>query len=378
MKAVGIVLAGGSSIGLKELVARRAGAAMPMMAGYRSIDFALSNLTNCGVKTVAVLTQYNARSLNEHLNSSKWWNFGRKNGGLYTFSPTITNDNNWWYRGTADSIYQNLEFLKHRHEPYVFVYPGECICKVDLNAMIEFHEKKGADLTIAVQRMDDDEEIKRFGVVEMDSEMRIHQFSEKPMKASSNIASMGIYLIRRRALIELMERAHEEQRYDLVNDILIRYKDVKKIYGFNYEGYWSNINTVKSYYKTNMDFLKKEVRDVFYKDPAVRTKVDDLPSAKLNEGSEIKNSLVGSGCIVNGKVEDSVVFKQAFIGRGAVIKNSLILNGAYIDEGAYIENCIVECREHIKKDSVFTGSVDEPLIVCKQGKRYEFDGDLPE
>lgn len=363
MKAIGIVLAGGTSTGLKELTSKRAGAAMPVGASYRAIDFALSNLTNSGVKTVAVLTQFNARSLHEHLNSSKWWNFGRKQGGLYTFTPTITQNNSWWYRGTADSIYQNLDFLKRRHEPYVIIYPGECICKIDLNAMLDFHEERGADITIAVKKLADEDALKRFGVVEMNQDQRIVQFSEKPMKASSNIASMGIYIIRRRQLIELLEASHEEERYDLVNDILIRYKDVKGIYGYEFDGYWSNINTIPSYYQTNMDFLDRKIRKNFTTEPAIRTKIEDFPSAKFNDGSNVINSLVASGCIVNGEITDSVIFKKVFIGKGAVIKNSIVLNGAYVGEGAYLENCIVESYEQIPQNARYSGSKD-PIVVC--------------
>ena len=131
MRAVGIILAGGNSHRMKELSDKRAIAAMPVAGSYRSIDFALSNMTNSGVQTVAVLTQYNARSLNEHLSSSKWWDFGRKQGGLYVFTPTITRENNFWYQGTSDAIYQNLDLLKRCNEPYVIIASGDCVYKMD-------------------------------------------------------------------------------------------------------------------------------------------------------------------------------------------------------------------------------------------------------
>lgn len=375
MKAIGIILAGGSSTGLKDLTNARAGSAMPVGGTFRSIDFALSNMTNSGIKTVAVLTQYNARSLNEHLNSSKWWNFGRKQGGLYTFSPTITKNNNWWYRGTADSIYQNIDFLKRRHEPYVIICPGDCVYKMDYNKLLQFHEQKQADITIAVKKLESEEELRRFGVLQMNQENRITQFSEKPMMAMSNIASMGIYVIRRRQLIELVEASHAEERYDLVNDIFIRYKDVKGIYGYEFEGYWSNINTVDAYYKTNMDFLDPAVRNYFAVEPAIRTKIEDLPSAKFNDGSNVRNSLISSGCIVNGQVENSIIFKQVFIGKGAVIKDSIILNGSYISEGAYLENCIVDGHEEIAAGARYVSEGD-PQIIHGLKKRYEgFEGE---
>ncbi|MCR4956419.1 MAG: glucose-1-phosphate adenylyltransferase subunit GlgD [Lachnospiraceae bacterium] len=371
MRAIGLILAGGNSIGLKDLVKKRAGAAMPIGGTCRAIDFGLSNMSNSGIRTVAVLTQYNTRSLNEHLNSAKWWNFGRKHGGLYTFTPTLTRDNNWWFRGTADAIYQNMLFLRRRTEPYVVIYHGDCICKIDLNKMLEYHEEKGADITIAVKHLDSENELKRFGVVETDENNRVIEFSEKPMKAKTDTASMGIYIINRTLLMQLVEDANQRERYDLVKDIFIPYKDVKNIYAYEFDGYWRNINTVESYYDTNMDFLRRDVRRLFTAEPTIKTKIEDLPSAKFNEGSDVKNSLIGSGCIVNGEVSDSVVFKEVFIGKGAVIKNSIILNGTYIDEGAYIENCIVESRERVAKNEEFIGKEGEPMVVSGLRGRLE-------
>ena len=148
MRAVGIILAGGNSRKMKELTSRRAAAAMPVAGSYRAIDFTLSNMTNSHIQKVAVLTQYNARSLNEHLNSSKWWDFGRKQGGLYVFTPTITDDNGYWYRGTADAIYQNLDFLRRCHEPYVIITSGDAVYKMDYNKVLEYHIAKKADITV--------------------------------------------------------------------------------------------------------------------------------------------------------------------------------------------------------------------------------------
>ena len=138
MKAVGIILAGGNSKRMKELSRKRAISAMPVAGSFRCIDFALSSMSNSHIQTVAVLTQYNSRSLNEHLNSSKWWNFGRKQGGLYLFTPTVTPENSDWYRGTADAMYQNIDFLKKRHEPYVVISSGDCVYKMDFNRVLDF------------------------------------------------------------------------------------------------------------------------------------------------------------------------------------------------------------------------------------------------
>ncbi len=372
MRAIGIILAGGNNKKMKELSYKRAIAAMPIAGSYRATDFALSNMSNSHIQKVAVLTQYNAKSLNEHLSSSKWWDFGRKNGGLYVFTPSITAENGSWYRGTADSIWQNISFLKNSHEPYVVIAPGDGVYKLDYNKVLEYHIAKRADITIVCKDMPVGTDVSRFGVVSMNEDSRIINFEEKPMATQFTTVSTGIYIIRRRQLIELIEKCIEEERYDFVNDILLRYKNIKKIYGYKLDTYWSNIACVDSYYKTNMDFLKPNIRDYFFKQyPDVYSKVEDLPPAKYNPGAQIKNSLISSGCIINGQVENSVLFKKVYIGNNCVIKNSVILNNAYIGDNTVIENCIVESRGSVRANTEYiTEPGQTPKIVLDKNDRY--------
>lgn len=370
MRALGIILAGGKNNRMRELSNKRAIAAMPVAGSYRCIDFALSNMSNSHIQRVAVLTQFNARSLNEHLSSSKWWDFGRKQGGLFVFTPTITVNNGDWYRGTADAIYQNLDFLKNSHEPYVVIASGDCVYKLDYNKVLEYHIAKKADITVVCKDLPAGEDATRFGILKMNEESRIEEFEEKPMVASNKTISCGIYVIRRRQLIELLEKSAEEDRHDFVKDILIRYKNVKRIYGYKIRDYWSNISTVESYYKTNMDFLKPEVRDYFFKQyPNVYSKVDDLAPAKYNSGCSVKNSLVSSGCIINGYVENSILFKKVFVGNNCVIKNSIVLNDVYLGDNTHIENCIVESRDTIRANSYHCGE-DGIKVVIEKNERY--------
>ena len=371
MRAIGIVLAGGNSKRMRELSNKRAIAAMPIAGSYRSVDFALSNMSNSHIQSVAVLTQYNSRSLNEHLSSSKWWDFGRKQGGLYVFTPSITPENGDWYRGTADALYQNLTFLKNSHEPYVVITSGDGVYKLDYNKVLEYHIEKKADITVVCKDMGPEEDITRFGVVKTNADGRITDFQEKPMVAESNTISCGIYVVRRRQLIELIERCAQEDRYDFVNDILVRYRNLKRIYAYKIDSYWSNIASVESYYKTNMDFLKPEVRDYFFRQyPEIYTKVGDMPPAKYNPGASVKNSLVASGSIINGVVENSVLFRQAYIGNNCVIKNSIILNDVYIGDNTVIENCIVESRDTIRANTTYIGTPDDIKIVIEKNERY--------
>ena len=329
-------MAGGNSRKMRELTAKRAVAAMPVAGSYRAIDFVLSNMTNSHIQKVAVLTQYNARSLNEHLNSSKWWDFGRKQGGLFVFTPTITADNGYWYRGTADAIYQNLDFLKKCHEPYVIITSGDAVYKLDYNKVLEYHIAKKADITVVCKDLEPGEDATRFGTVRMNEESRIEEFEEKPMVAHSHTISTGIYVLRRRQLIDLIEHCAEDERHDFVNDILIRYKNLKKIYGYKINSYWNNISTVDAYY---------------------------------NPGAVVKNSLIGSGSIVNGTIENSVIFKKVFVGNNCVIKNSIILNDVYLGDNTYIENCIVESRDTIRANTRYVGENGVEVVVEKN-ERY--------
>lgn len=369
MRAVGIILAGGNNNRMKELSSKRAIAAMPVAGSYRSIDFVLSNMTNSNIRKVAVLTQYNARSLNEHLSSSKWWDFGRKQGGLFLFPPAITSKNSWWYQGTADAIYQNLDWLRQCHEPYVVIASGDGIYKLDFNKVLEYHIAKRADVTVVCTECFDDD-INRFGIVRMNADCRIEEFDEKPLVSRSNTISTGIYVIRRRQLIEMIERCAQEERADFVKDILIRYKDLKRIYGYMIRSYWSNISTVESYFKTNMDFLRKDVRDhFFHQGAAVYTRIDDNPPAKFNPGCSVRDSLVGSGCIINGTIDHSVIFKKVFVGNNCHIRNSIILNDVYIGDNTHIENCVVESRDTIRANSYHCGE-NGIKIVIENNERY--------
>ena len=371
MRAVGVILAGGNSKMMRELSNKRAIAAMPVAGSYRTIDFALSNMSNSHIGKVAVITQYNARSLNEHLSSSKWWDFGRKQGGLFVFNPTITNENSVWYRGTADALYQNLDFLKNSHEPYVVIASGDGVYKLDYNKVLEYHIEKKADITVVVKNIEDPEEAKRFGVVKQAEDSRITDFEEKPVATDITTVSTGIYVIRRRLLIELIQKAYDEDRYDFVKDILIRYKNIKRIYGYNLDSYWSNIATVESYFRTNMDFLKRDVRDFFFKQYAdIYSKVDDLAPAKYNPGAVVNNSLIASGCIVNGRVEDSVIFKKVYIGNNCTIKNCIVLNDVHIGDNTHLENCIIESRDTIKPNTTYIGENGEIKIVIEKNERY--------
>jgi glucose-1-phosphate adenylyltransferase len=365
MKAIGIILAGGNSARLKDLCKVRAISAMPVAGSYRAIDFTLSNMSNSNIRKVAVITQYNSRSLHDHLSSGKWWDLDRKQGGLYIFTPFLSNDNSFWYRGIADSIYQNIDFLKRSHEPYVILVSGDAVYKMDYQKLLEYHVKKGSDITIVTKKADERQNPQDFGVMEFDNEMRLTSFEEKPIEPKSDNISLGIYVIQRSLLIKLLEAAIPNVQYDLVRDIILRNQKELNIFGYEFEGYWSTLNSVKAYMDTNMDFLKKEVRDILATEPYILTKPSDDPPAKYNAGSDVKNSLVGTGAIINGAVHDSVLFRKIVVGEGASIKNSIIMKGSTIGKNCVIENAIIDKEVIVSDGKQLIGTPENPIVVAK-------------
>ena len=367
---IAMLLAGGQGSRLGVLTEKVAKPAVAFGGKYRIIDFPLSNCINSGIDTVGVLTQYQPLRLNTHIGIGIPWDLDRNEGGVTVLPPYEKSTSSEWYTGTANAIYQNLDFLKRSHEPYVVIASGDCVYKLDYNKVLEYHIAKRADVTIVCKDVDANEDVTRFGVLRMNEDYRIEEFEEKPMLSDYHTISTGIYVIRRRQLIEMIERCAQEGRHDFVKDILIRYKNLKRIYGYKIQDYWNNISTVEAYYKTNMDFLKPEVRDYFFRQyPEINSKIDDLPPAKYNPGCLVKNSLVSSGCIINGQVENSVLFKKVYVGNNCVIKNSIILNDVYLGDNTHIENCIVESRDTIRANSYYCGE-GEIKVVVEKNERY--------
>ncbi|MDO4805140.1 MAG: glucose-1-phosphate adenylyltransferase subunit GlgD [Lachnospiraceae bacterium] len=366
MRAIGIILAGGDRYRMRELSNRRAVAAMPVAGNFRAIDFALSNMSNSRIKKVAVLTQYNARSLNEHLSSSKWWDFGSKQGGLYVFPPAMNNfTGNWWYSGDADAIYQNLAFLRNNHEPYVALASCDGICKIDFESVLDYHVEKGADITLVCAK-GAEEDVSRFGTVKMDGDGRVTEIGPARQESDADFVPAGMYVVRRRLLIELLLKCAAAGGTDIVRDILGQFLEEKKIYGFRLESYWRSMSTAESYYRTNMDFLEPEVRDFFFRQyPDIYSKQDDNPPAKFNRDSAVRNSLVSPGCVINGTVEDSVIFKKVYVGKNCTIRNSIVLNDVYIGDNSHIENCIVESRNNLRPDSDYCGTNGIKIVIEK-------------
>lgn len=365
---MGLILTGWKNHRLKELSEIRSSSAIPVGEKYRAIDFVLSSMVNSGITNIGVLTQYSFRSLMDHLGSGKEWDLDRRNDGLFIFPPSLAGDDSGWYRGSADAMYNNLTFLRRSNEEYVVIAQGNGVYKMVFDDMLEYHRDINADITIAYREMSDflPDELSQLGIIKVDEGGRVADLQEKPLHPESNLGSMGIYVIKRELLISLIEECAAHGDYDFVKDIIIKKLDMLRIYGYKYEGYWRNLSTVGMYYRCNMELLNPEIRNrLFVENGKVYTKVKDEAPAKYNEEAEVSNAIIGDGCIIEGRVEDSVLFRGVMIKKGAFVKNCIIMQGTVIEEGVKLQNVIIDKGAVVTTGKELKGVENWPIIVGK-------------
>lgn len=366
---MGIILTGGKKLALKELSAIRSSSAIPVGGKYRAIDFVLSNMVNSGITSIGVLTQYSFRSLMDHLGGGKEWDLDRRNGGLFVFPPYLSDGDSGWYRGTADAMYNNISYLEKSFEEYVLIATGNCVYKMNFDEMLNYHISKNADITVAVRDVSDFElqERSHMGIVKLDGNERIVDFQEKPHNPDGSDASMGIYIMKRTLLISLLEESAAHGNYDFVKDVLIKKLWSLNIFGYRFEGYWRSLSSVQIYYKTNMELLDRKIcNELFYQDGKIYTKVKDETPAKYNEEAEVVNSIVADGCIIEGYVENCILFRGVEIKRGAIVKDSIILQGAVIEQDANIQYAILDKNVVLTTGKHLKGELNWPIIIGKE------------
>lgn len=368
---IGIILTGGRNSRLKELSLERSIAAVPFGGKYRVIDFVLSNMVNSGIVNIGVITQYNFRSLMDHLGKGREWDLDRKTKGLFIFPPYLSEYGTGWYKGTADAMYNNLTFLLRSDAEYVVIGQGYAIYNMDFNPMLEQHIEKNADITIACRDLSDfsENDKKLMGIVEINGDSRIVDFREKPLIPKTNLGSMGVYIVRRKFLIDLLQESASKGQTEFVQDIIVRNTDNLRIYAYLFNGYWRPVSNIQLYYRTNMELLNPKVRqELFMNTRKIFTKVKDEAPAKYNEEANVKNSIIADGCIIEGKVENCVLFRGVRINKGAAVKDSLIMQGAMIEENVSLHHCILDKGVTITKDKSLNGDSEWPLIVGKNVK----------
>jgi len=356
---IAMLLAGGQGSRLGVLTTKVAKPAVSFGGKYRIIDFPLSNCINSGVDTVGVLTQYQPLRLNSHIGIGIPWDLDRNIGGVSVLPPYEKMNNSDWYTGTANAIFQNLDYIDSFNPDYVLILSGDHIYKMDYEVMLDFHKEKGAEATIAVMPVPM-EEAKRFGIMITDEDRKITDFEEKPENPRSNLASMGIYIFNWKTLKEALVTNQNQSALDFGKHI-IPYCHEKgcPLYAYEFNGYWKDVGTLQSYWEANMELIDIVPDFNLYEEYwKIYTRAEILPPQYLAETGFVEKSIIGEGTNIYGKVYNSVIGCGVTIGKDTIVRDSIIMNQSEIGEGCEINKTIV-AEDVIIKDNVRTGIGEE-------------------
>lgn len=361
---VAMILAGGQGSRLKELTSKNAKPAVPFGGKYRIIDFALSNCSNSGITTVGVLTQYEPLILNTHIGIGSPWDLDRMNGGIRVLPPFVGAEGGRWYKGTANAIYENIHFIDEHDPDYVLILSGDHIYKMDYSEMLEHHKAKEAELTIAVIPVPW-EETSRFGILNTHEDLRIYEFEEKPAKAKSNLASMGIYIFNWKKLKQLLieDENDPNSENDFGKNIIPTMIDTCPVYAYEFNDYWKDVGTIQSLWEANMDLLNDDSGlNLFDKKWRIYSVNPIFPPHYITQNAVVEESLINEGCYIDGNVSHSVLSPGVMVKAGAKVVDSVILPGAVIEEGAAVYRCIVMSGETVPAGTI-AGSPDSKDIL---------------
>jgi len=346
-ECVAMLLAGGEGKRLGVLTKKKAKPALTFGGRYRIIDFSLSNCANSGIETVGVLTQYKPLLLNTHIGDGAPWGMDKRWCGVRILPPFVRENGGSWYKGTANAVYQNLSFIEMYKPSYVLVLSGDHIYKMDYSKMLSFHREKNAELTIAVMEVPW-EEAGRFGIMSTGSDGRVMGFAEKPQLPKSNLASMGVYFFSTDILKKYLQKDEDKplSSNDFGKDIIpLMLKERCRLFAYPFQGYWKDVGTVESFWEANMELLNgKNGLDIFDPGWCIYTVNQNRQPNYLSPGSKVKNTLLNGGCVIFGKVVNSVLAGGVFIGEGSVVKNSVIMENVRIGHNVKINNAIIDER----------------------------------
>jgi glucose-1-phosphate adenylyltransferase len=341
---IALLLAGGQGSRLGILTKKAAKPAVLFGGKYRIIDFSLSNCINSGIDTVGVLTQYQPLKLNNHIGIGKPWDMDRMNGGVTILSPFMKESSGEWYKGTANAISQNLDFVDKIAPKYVVILSGDHIYKMDYSEMLKFHVKNNAEATISVIDVPY-EEASRYGIMSSDDKGHIYEFEEKPKNPKSTLASMGVYIFTWDVLREYLVR-DEQQRdsdHDFGKDIIpAMLSEERRLYAYKFTGYWKDVGTIQAFWESNMDLVKRVPEFNLY-DPEWRIYTPNpvKPPHYVAPSGSIKTSVIAEGCMIYGTVRNSVLFPGVVVEKDTLIENSIVMSNTHVGEGCVLDHCIL-------------------------------------
>ncbi|MGM9539498.1 glucose-1-phosphate adenylyltransferase [Anaerovibrio sp.] len=372
-KCLAMILAGGQGSRLGALTKNIAKPAVPFGGKYRIIDFPLSNCANSGIDTVGVLTQYRPLELHTYLGTGNAWDLDKSNGGVFILPPYARDKGADWYKGTADAIYQNLNFIDMMDPDYVLILSGDHIYTMDYSKMLDVHRANKADATIGVFEVPWDE-APRFGIMNTDSvDGRIIEFEEKPPQPKSNLASMGIYIFNREFLSRYLkaDAVKEDSEHDFGKNIIpAMLGDNARLYSYAFEGYWKDVGTIESLWQANMDLLADEPPFSFNSAWTIYSSNPSLPPHYVGPEARVHNSMLNEGSQILGEVDHSVLFSGVKIGKGAKVTNSVIMPFTKVEENAVIDHAIVAQNCIITAGAAVTGE-DGAIAVVPEGEVVE-------
>ena len=366
---IAMLLAGGQGSRLGVLTAKVAKPAVAFGGKYRIIDFPLSNCINSGIDTVGVLTQYRPLRLNSHIGIGIPWDLDRNVGSVTVLPPYEKSTNSEWYTGTANAIYQNLEYMEQYNPEYVLILSGDHIYKMDYKIMLDYHKANNADITIAAMPVPI-EEASRFGIVVTDSDNRITEFEEKPANPKSNLASMGIYIFKWSVLKDALIKLKDQQECDFGKHVIpYCFNNNKRIFAYEYNSYWKDVGTLSSYWEANMELIDIipvfNLYEEFWK---IYTRTDTIPPQYIADNTFIEKSIIGDGTEVYGRIYNSVIGSGVTIEEGAVVRDSIIMNNSVIGKNTIVNKSII-AEEVVIGDNVELG-VGEEVPNVKLPKIY--------
>lgn len=348
MKIRAVIMAGGEGTRLTVLTRKRAKPAVPFAGKYRIIDFPLSNCVNSGIFDVLVLTQYRPHSLNDHIQNGRPWDLDRSiSGGVQILQPFTGRKDSDWYLGTADAVYQNLNFVKKNNPDVTLILSGDHVYEMNYARLVKYHEDKGADVTVCTINVPL-EEGSRFGIIATDNENRVTDFVEKPKNPPGTLASMGVYVFNTTTLEECLrlDANRKSSSHDFGKDIIPRMiEDGMRIFAYPYTGYWVDVGTVESYWETHMDLVAHPpALDLTDRSWIIHTRSEERPPVRIEAGAQVVDSLITDGSIIAGGalVERSVLSPGVYVGPDAVVRESVIMTDTYIEAGAVVERAIVD------------------------------------
>ena len=354
-ECIAMLLAGGQGSRLGILTKNIAKPAVPYGGLYRIIDFPLSNCVNSGIDTVGVLTQYRPLELNDYIGNGQPWDLDRMNGGVHILSPYQQMEGSQWYKGTANAIYQNIQFIDRYAPEYVLILSGDHIYKMDYSRMLDYHKSKKADCTIAMLEVPWDE-APRFGLMLVREDGSISEFEEKPKEPRSNKASMGVYVFTWKVLREylLRDEADKTSSNDFGKDLIPRmHREGRGLFAYAFDGYWKDVGTIESLWDANLDILNPKIDlDLSDDNWKIYSNSPASPPHYLAGSAQVQNSIIAEGCTIEGSLDYSVLFANVSVGRGAEVKYSIIMPGTVIEEGACVQYAIVAENTRISAHAV--------------------------